>query len=253
MNSANRHIHIGWSLIPAGCRCNFTFSSSQILNSETTKSVLNALKGIYCNFGLPKKIISDNGPCFKAADFIEFHTKLGVVTETCSAYNHASVGSVERMVQTVKQIMIKNPENAWLGMLIFKATLIPDINKSPGEILNSCKYRTNLPYIEMGPCSFDRGINKMIKKCELSKVLTGKELPKLDVGTRVLYDKDPDSTKIKRPKWHRGTIQNRQNPCKYEILSDDSDRVITRSRRHIKAYLTKSGRISKPPKHLIES
>ena len=83
------------------------FPVVRILNSETTKSVLNALKGIYGDFRLPKRIISDNGPCFKAKEFIEFHTKLGVVTETCSAYNHSSVGMAERMVQTVKQIMIK--------------------------------------------------------------------------------------------------------------------------------------------------
>ena len=95
-------------------------------------------------------------------------------------------------------------------------------------------------------------ITKLIRKHEV-KAKTGKELPKLDVGTPVLYDKNPDSTKIKRPKWCKGMIKNRQNPHKYEILSDDSDRVITRSRRHIKAYLTKSGRISKPLKHLIEN
>ena len=92
----------------------------------------------------------------------------------------------------------------------------------------------------------DEPIGKLIEKHE-TKVKTGKELPKLDVGTPVLYDKNPDSTKIKRPKWCKGMIKNRQNPHRYEILSDDSDRVV------IKAYLTKSGRISKPPKRLIEN
>ena len=85
-------------------------------------SVINALKGIYCVFRLPKKIISDNGPCFKVIVFIKFHTKLGVMTETISSYNHTSLGDAERMVQTIKQIMVKNPQNAWLVMLIFKAT-----------------------------------------------------------------------------------------------------------------------------------
>ena len=98
----------------------------------------------------------------------------------------------------------------------------------------------------------DGPIEKLIQKCEV-KAKTGKGLPKLDVGTPVLYDKNLDSTNIKRPKWCKGTIKDRQNPRKYEILTDDSDRVITRSRRHIKAYLTKSGRMSKLPKHLIEN
>ena len=47
------------------------------LNSETSSCVLNALNGIYCDFGLPRKILSDNEPCFKSMDFKEFHTKLG--------------------------------------------------------------------------------------------------------------------------------------------------------------------------------
>ena len=230
------------------------FPVVRILNSETTKSVLNALKGIYCDFGLPKRIISDNGPCFKAKEFIEFHTKLGVVTETCSTYNHTSVGTVERMVQTVKQIMIKNPQNAWLAMLIFKATMIPKVQKSPSEFLNSHKYRTNLPMIDFSQSKHDEPVEKLIQKHEFkAKSASGKELPKLDVGTPVLYDKNPDSTKIKRPKWCKGTIKDRQDPCKYEILTDDTDRVIKRSRRHVKAYMIKSGRMSKPPKHLIEN
>ena len=48
-----------------------------ILNNETCKAVLNTLKGVYCDFGLPKKVLSDNGQCFKAEEFINFHEKLG--------------------------------------------------------------------------------------------------------------------------------------------------------------------------------
>ena len=110
-----------------------------------TTSVINALKGIYCDFGLSRKIISDNRPCFRSVDFKEFHTKLGVSTDTISSYNHASLGSAEQMVQTMEQIMVKNPQNAWLGMLIFKATMIPEVQKSPSELLNSHKYRTTCP------------------------------------------------------------------------------------------------------------
>ena len=195
----------------------------RILKNKMATGVINALKGIYCDFGLPKRIISNNGPCFKSKEFSDFHTKLGVVTETISSYNHASSGSAERMVQTVKQIMVKNPENTWLTMLIFKATMIPEVQKSPSEILNSCKYRTTLPMIDFKQnLDCEESVEKMIQKGKL-KLQTGKGLPKLDVGTPVLYDKNPDSTKIKRPKLCKGTIKDRQNPCKYAILTDDSD------------------------------
>ena len=116
------------------------FPVVRILSSETTRSVLNAVKGIYSDFGLPKRVLTDNGACFKAREFKESLSKLGVMVEHSSAYSHQSVGSVERMVQTMKQILTKNGENAWLAMLIYRATDIPGVNKSPSEILNGRRY-----------------------------------------------------------------------------------------------------------------
>ena len=116
-------------------------------------------------------------------DITEFHDKLGVSTETSSAYNHRSVGSVKQMVQTVKQIMIKNPQNAWLAMLIFKATQIPDIHKSPAELLNSRKYCINLPMIDLNIKMYEPELESLVDKYQ-NVTSTGKELPKLDVGTK---------------------------------------------------------------------
>ena len=134
-------------------------------------------------------------------------------------------------------------------------TQIPSINKSPAELLNVRKFRTNLPTIDLSQNkSNEIEIEILADKHQIKpKSNTGKELPKLDVGMPVLYDKNPDSSKVKVkcPQWCKGTVKDRQNPRKYEILTD-GDRVVTRSRRHIKAYLTRSGRFSKAPKRLIE-
>ena len=78
------------------------FPVVRILSSKTTNSVINALKGVYCDLGLPKKVLTDNGPCFKSQNFVAIHAKLNVSVEKSCAYNHQSVGSVERMVQTIK-------------------------------------------------------------------------------------------------------------------------------------------------------
>ena len=87
-------------------------------------------------------------------------------------------------------------------------------------------------------------IEKLVQNRELVPV-SGKELPKLDVGTKVLYEKNPDATKVKHPHWSIGIIKNKENPRKDHILDDDNDTVVTRSRCHIKAYFTRSGRVSK--------
>ena len=80
----------------------------------------------------------------------------------------------------------------------------------------------------------------------MSKYTKGQELSRLPVGTPILYDLNPDSTEVKVPTWLKGTVKDRLSGRKYEILTDNN-RVITRSRRHIKGCRTQSGRISKVP------
>ena len=152
-------------------------------------------------------------------------------------------------MQTIKQIMAKNTDEAWLAMLIFRATDIPGLNKSPGEILNGRKYRTGLPVIDICTKDSELEIEKLSEnrtKLASSHGAKGKELPKIPVGTKILYKFTPNSDKNKRPKWCKGTVTDRLNPRKYQILTDN-DRIIMWSRKHIKGYMTKSGRISKMP------
>ena len=88
-------------------------------------------------------------------------------------------------------------------------------------------------------------IEKLSGKCD-SLPAIGKELPAIPIGSRILYENNPDSRKIKCPEWVKGTVSDRLNQRKYKILSD-TDRVVTRSRHHIKGYQTWSGRLSKAP------
>ena len=182
------------------------FPVVRILSNESTRSVMNALKGVYCDFGLPKRVLTDNRPCFKSQEFNEFHAKFDISVEKSSSYNHQSVGSLQRMVQTIKQIMIKNADNAWLAMLIFRATDIPGIHKSPSEILNGRKYRTSLPMIDIYQKSTEDEIERLSEK-RLKMTAGGKELDKLPVETKVLYEHNPNSDKTKRPKWCKSTIK----------------------------------------------
>ena len=71
-------------------------------------------------------------------------------------------------------------------------------------------------------------------------MVVGKEFSKIPVGTPILCDnKNPDSSKVKCPNWCKGTVKDRKNPRSYKILMDN-DIIVTRSRCHIKAYLTRS-------------
>ena len=93
-------------------------------------------------------------------------------------------------------------------------------------------------------------LENLVDNCQ-NTTGTGKELPKLDVGTPVLYEKIWIVPKLNVPSGLRVPLKT-EKIRKYHILADDSDRVVIRFRCHIKAYLTRSGRASKAPKQLIE-
>ena len=75
---------------------------------------------------------------------------------------------------------------------------------------------------------------------------TGKDLPPMPIGSKIMYDSNPDH-KTKRPEWSKGTIKDVSGPGhKYTIQSDDSGRVLTRTRRDVKpnsigTYMTNLG------------
>ena len=52
-----------------------------------------------------------------------------------------------------------------VSMLIFKTTQIPNINKSPSELLNARKFRTDLPSIDINQGLNEPEIEMLVDKC----------------------------------------------------------------------------------------
>ena len=111
-------------------------------------SYLEAIKDILCNFGMPETIISDNGPCYKSQELFDFCAKFEIKHITGGAYNHQANAIAERSIETIKNLMAKNPRDVWLALLIFKEMPITGIDKSPSELLCSRKFKTNLPMMQ---------------------------------------------------------------------------------------------------------
>ena len=70
--------------------------------SATSTAVIEELRTLFAQFGLPETIITDNGTFFKSAEFEEFLSSNGVKHVTCAPYHSASNGLAERAVQIVK-------------------------------------------------------------------------------------------------------------------------------------------------------
>ena len=175
------------------------------LHGESTKLVLDALKNVFSDFGIPETIISDNGPYYKSQEFNNFCAKFEINHITGASYNHQANSITECMIQTIKQLMVKNQNDAWLAMLILKSTPMNGIDRSLAELLCNRHFRTNIPMIQHAS---DFSCKARLHNKNLTKYQTGsKELVPLSLESCVLYDKNHDDS-TKRPEWSKCVIKD---------------------------------------------
>ena len=139
--------------------------------------------------------------------------------------------------------MVKNQSDTWLALLILKSTRMNGIDRSPAELLCNRCFRTTISMIKHA-----RLHNEDSTKCQNGS----KELVPLNLGSRILYDKSPDSTK--RPEWSKGIVKDIEGPSHKYTIGTETGKNVTRTRCDIRPdglYVTQSGRISRSPDCLI--
>ena len=114
------------------------------LSSTTSSAIVAAMKTIFLRHGIPKTLVSDNGPQLTSSEMKQFATNYGFQHVTTSPYHPQSNGFVERMVQTVKKL-ISETDDPCLTLLSYRATPLPWCNLSPAELLMGRRVRTDVP------------------------------------------------------------------------------------------------------------
>ena len=75
------------------------------MTQTTTAKTIAALRHLFATHGIPKQIVSDNGPQFTPSDFEEFTRRNGIKHSRSSPYHPSSNGEEERFVRTFKEGM----------------------------------------------------------------------------------------------------------------------------------------------------
>ncbi|XP_033763408.1 uncharacterized protein K02A2.6-like [Pecten maximus] len=95
------------------------------LHSTTSRAVINELKPIFSRFGIPEKVVSDNGPHYSSQEFVEFSRQYDFVHVTSSPRYPQSNGLAEKYAQIAKRILKKakyDSRDPYLGMLEYRTT-----------------------------------------------------------------------------------------------------------------------------------
>ncbi|CAB0037714.1 unnamed protein product [Trichogramma brassicae] len=75
------------------------------MKGTRASTVIKAMENFVCDFGAPKRIISDRGPCFMSANFREFCDKHGIKFSPTSPRHPQANGQCERVNATLIPLM----------------------------------------------------------------------------------------------------------------------------------------------------
>ena len=118
------------------------------LGSTTSRVLVQEMKAVFAGLGVPNMIVSDGGPQYTSAEFKDFMRQWQIEHRVSSPRNPQSNGMAERCVQTMKASLIKTMEEGEdmdLALLTYKTTPLSHRLPLPAELLNSRKYKTQLP------------------------------------------------------------------------------------------------------------
>jgi len=202
------------------------------LKTTSSREVINRLKEIFSEHGIPETLISDNGPQFSAAEFKEFAQEYGFDHTTSSPLYPQSNGFIERCVQTVKNIMKKchdSRSDINMALLCLRTTPVSHNIPAPCMVLNNRLYKTNIPtasqttHINWNPDSLESRQERQKSYHDKGAKDLSLLVPDQPVGVLDPVNKT----------WSPGTIlRAAETPRSYHVESNGA--TYRRNRRHIR-------------------
>ena len=118
------------------------------LSSTTCRVLIQEMKAVFTELGVPSVMVSDGGQQYTATELQDFTKHWQIEHRLSSPRNPQSNGMAEHFVQTMKASLIKTieeGEDVDLALLTYKTMPLNHRLASPAELLNSRKYKTLLP------------------------------------------------------------------------------------------------------------
>ena len=188
------------------------------MNNTSSTNTVSTLRRLFSSFGIPKILVSDNGPQFTSHIFSEFCERNGIQHIHTPPYHPQSNGQVERFVDTFKRALLKSRGEGTIAeridkfLLQYRSTPHPSLaeNKTPAEILFGRRLRTTLGLLSpMNENDDDR------KTTKGNKYYCAKRKP-FKIGDHV-YTLD---YRTNGNRWIAGVVTKRIGHVLYEVKVD---------------------------------
>ena len=198
------------------------FEVSELPNAESPTVVAHT-KAIFSRYGIPKEIVSDNGPEYAAKAYNDFCNRWDIHHNPSSPEYPKSNGLAERTVQTIKRTLKKARkagEDLNLALLALRTTPSNIGQPSPSDQMFNRSPRTLLPAIS----------NKAPKQPKASKTVSSSPTrhtkPELHPGDHVrIHD---------GKSWSRtGIVDKKATQPRSYFIKMSNGRTLRRNRQHI--------------------
>ncbi|XP_060810148.1 uncharacterized protein K02A2.6-like [Amyelois transitella] len=193
------------------------------MTCTSSSSVIKVLREIWARFGIPKQIVSDNGPPFFSKDFDQFLKANGIQHIFSAPYHPASNGAAENAVKvckrTIKKALKSNDDvHAALQrfLLAYRNTEHYTTGESPAKLLLGRRVRMRLDCLKP-----DHSVRVTRVRQEQADAAAG------GVVTRQFDVNDPVWFREygKSKKWAPGTISRNLGNTDYQIRSANGTEV----------------------------
>ncbi|XP_059059126.1 uncharacterized protein K02A2.6-like [Achroia grisella] len=195
------------------------------MKSTTSRATISRLDNIFATFGIPKYIVTDNGPQFISSEFRSYCQSIGTTHIKTTPYHPRTNGLAERAVRTFKERMLASDKNIDIhGRLnrilqAYRNTTRRSTNRTPYEAMFGRIMRTTFDLLKPN-------IRDDLERTRLYKELrpTNKEVvpPTYKLGDKVWVNKP--LTKGSDP----AIITKCNGPYSYEVEFSNG----VRSRKH---------------------
>ena len=178
------------------------------------------LERVLAIYGIPKIVVTDNGPCFVGEIFEDFCHRYGVRHAKVAPYHPSSNGLAERAVQTIKQALSHKPKGMLTAdhlarfLLTYRITPHPTTGQAPSQLLMG--RRLTSKYDLLYPCA-ERQVDAAQERQARAHNQRAKERQGFEPGNTVYVH----AYNNRLSKWVKGEIVAKTGPLSYTVQSDE--------------------------------
>ena len=187
------------------------------LTDITANSTIRVMRRYFCTWGIPKMLVTDNGPTFTSGAFQEFIEKNGVKHCLTAPYHPASNGSAENAVRTFKnkfkmllESKLSREEALCKYLFYYRTTPHCSTGVTPAELQIGRKLRTRLDALK--PSVYDKTEQQQNNQ---KRYFSGNRSVEFD-NKEIVMTKD-----YSKGEWCKARVVDKLGPVTYTVHTED--------------------------------